>query len=245
AYMALVQCLERSAFDVQEDRLIQLGDVADGYPDVYECVEKLLDMDRLIAIKGNHDEWFERFILYDWHPTFFSQGGISTAVSYMKRANLGKKNYSSTGYGFKTALTKSNIPFEHRKFFTKTQRLHFIDNDNRCFVHGGFNRFEPFKDQKEERYYWDRELWQDALNHVALEQEGRLENEFICKTEFKEIYIGHTTTTKWHTDKPMRALNIFNLDTGAGHNGRLTIMNVDTKGYWQSDPVGELYEHRI
>jgi serine/threonine protein phosphatase 1 len=39
----------------------------------------------------------------------------------------------------------------------------------------------------------------------------------------------------------MRAANIYNIDTGAGHNGRLTIMNIETKEYWQSDLVEELY----
>lgn len=39
----------------------------------------------------------------------------------------------------------------------------------------------------------------------------------------------------------MRALNILNLDTGAGHSGRLTIMDISTKKFWQSDPLPELY----
>jgi serine/threonine protein phosphatase 1 len=41
----------------------------------------------------------------------------------------------------------------------------------------------------------------------------------------------------------MQAGNIYNLDTGAGHHGRLTIMNVITRQYWQSDPVKTLYIH--
>jgi len=31
------------------------------------------------------------------------------------------------------------------------------------------------------------------------------------------------------------------MDTGAGWNGRLTIMNTDTKEYFQSDKVNDLY----
>jgi serine/threonine protein phosphatase 1 len=37
AYKALEQCLDRSGFDYENDVLIQLGDIADGYPEVYEC----------------------------------------------------------------------------------------------------------------------------------------------------------------------------------------------------------------
>ena len=60
-------------------------------------------------------------------------------------------------------------------------------------------------------------------------------------TPFSHIFIGHTNTLKWRTDKPMHVANIYNIDTGAGHNGRLTIMNIETKEYWQSDLVEELY----
>ena len=31
------------------------------------------------------------------------------------------------------------------------------------------------------------------------------------------------------------------MDTGAGWNGKLTIMDVDTEEYWQSDLVESLY----
>ena len=39
----------------------------------------------------------------------------------------------------------------------------------------------------------------------------------------------------------MNAANIWNLDTGAGFRGKLTIMDINTKEYWQSDNVNEIY----
>jgi serine/threonine protein phosphatase 1 len=45
----------------------------------------------------------------------------------------------------------------------------------------------------------------------------------------------------WKTDQPMKAANIWNLDTGGGWGGRVTLMELATKQYWQSDPVRELY----
>ena len=35
--------------------------------------------------------------------------------------------------------------------------------------------------------------------------------------------------------------NIWNVDTGAAFNGRLTLLDTDNKNYWQSDPLPELY----
>ena len=39
----------------------------------------------------------------------------------------------------------------------------------------------------------------------------------------------------------MHAANIWNLDTGAGWDGKLTMMDVNTGEYWQSDRITELY----
>ena len=242
SHKAMLQCFDRSGFDFSEDRLIQLGDVVDGQPDVFECVETLLELDRLIAIKGNHEVWFADFIETDFHPAYFSHGGLLMAISYMGKANLGKRNYKSTGYGYKTALTRFDIPKSHRDFFTKEQRLYFIDNDNRCFVHGGFNRSLPFIGQKEETYYWNRGLWEGAIEHALLKKEGKIVDDYAILEPFSLIFIGHTPTTNIGTDHPVFLGRMINLDTGAGHGGRLTIMDVDTKEYWQSDLIADLYK---
>src|SRR5450631_2294709 len=90
AYKALRQCLERSGFDKQEDRLIQLGDIVDRGHQVYECAEELLTIRNLIAIKGNHDDWFNDFILTGYHPVQWQHGGCDTAKSYLRL--IGKPN---------------------------------------------------------------------------------------------------------------------------------------------------------
>lgn len=44
AYKALIQCFERSGFDRESDRLIVLGDVCDGYSEVQQCIDELLEV---------------------------------------------------------------------------------------------------------------------------------------------------------------------------------------------------------
>lgn len=106
AYKALQQCLERSGFDQENDLLIQLGDVVDGYPQVYECVEELLKIKHLVALKGNHDDWFNEFARTDFHPYFWNLGGRGTLVSYLEHA--GKKGrFFSSGSGYKLPLTQT------------------------------------------------------------------------------------------------------------------------------------------
>lgn len=218
-YKALLQVLERANV-TKEDKLIFLGDYVDGWSQSYEVIEKLLELNstnECIFIRGNHDQWFYEYIRTGFHGSQWEQGAHATKNSYGKRSMM--------------------IPDTHEKFFG-TQLNYYIDDQNRCFVHGGFNRHFSIKDQSVPYiYYWDRDLWMQALSYTTI-IEGY---PFKMFDKFKEVFIGHTSTTNWKTDKPMHAANIWNLDTGGGFKGKLTIMNVDTKEYFQSDLLTELY----
>lgn len=237
-YKALMQCLERCHFNYEQDTLIQLGDITDGHDDVFLCVEELLKIKHLVAIKGNHDEWFSTFLATGIHNGRWSQGGRATAVSYL-RLNGREQTIKRSGNGYTVPLENFPVPDTHRRFFEQ-QRLYYIDEHNNCFVHAGFDRRLPFTDQPAYLYYWDRNLWADALVYEQEKQQNR-GHRFDMATLFNTIFIGHTSTTYFKTDKPMEAANICNIDTGAGHSGLLTIMDVDTKAFWQSDPVAGLY----
>jgi serine/threonine protein phosphatase 1 len=58
---------------------------------------------------------------------------------------------------------------------------------------------------------------------------------------YPEIFIGHTPVTKIGEDVPTRRATVWNIDTGAGFAGRLSIIDADSKEYWQSDPLPDLY----
>lgn len=231
AYKAFVQCLERSGFDNEKDTLIQLGDVTDRHPDVYECVEALLQIRHLVAIKGNHDDWFMQYINTGLHPGAWSQGGKSTLASYLQHSG-----------GDHSFLNPGHIPGTHAAFFN-SQRHYYVSEDNDCFLHAGFDRTRDFYEQDHMLYYWDRNLWQQAMAIEAYNRDNPRPAGFAMKTTFRNIYIGHTPTTRQGTDQPVKAMNIYNLDTGAGHTGRLTIMDIATGQCWQSDKVSTLYAH--
>jgi serine/threonine protein phosphatase 1 len=224
SFKAMIQCFERSNFNKDIDTLIQLGDVSDGWSEVYECVEELLSVKDLIAIKGNHDDWTADFLntgLMDPHHR--KQGGQGTLDSYL-RAN--------------------QVPATHINFFNN-QHLFYLDEAKRLFVHGGFNRHYTLKENKDNDpaiFYWDRDLWMQALSYKELAEMGA---KMKFKENLSEIFIGHTATTAWKRDTPMHGSILWNLDTGAGFQGKLTIMDVDTHEYWQSDLVRELYPDEV
>jgi serine/threonine protein phosphatase 1 len=232
-FQSLKQCLVKSNFDYNKDTLIQLGDIVDGGEEVFECVEELLKIKNLIAIKGNHDDWFLEFIRTGYHPTAWTYGGISTIKSYSSK--VGKTPIiRKTGQGFKTSFNPDDVPLSHRQFF-ETQRSYYIDIDNNCFVHAGFDPAQPFHQQASNIFYWDRNLWQSALNWQTKAKYHNEIEPFEIITKFNNIFLGHTNTMRWGIDKPLKAANIYNLDTGGTKGGRLTIMDVESKCFWQSE----------
>ena len=224
-FRALKQCLELTKFDYENDTLIQLGDVVDGYDEVYECVEELLKIKNLISIKGNHDDWFKEFLITGRHPYRWEQGGKGTKNSYLK--HLGD---------FKS----DDVPKSHAEFFLQ-QRLYYIDKENRFFTHGGFNRHELVEETAKynsDVFFWDRDLFNAALSYKSMSKNLPFGKKLIFKNKnnFKEIFIGHTITQCWDKHEPMNAANIWNLDTGAGWKlGRLSVMDVNTKEVFQSE----------
>lgn len=229
AYKALVQCLERSEFDKENDLLITLGDIVDSFEEVgqiKETVEELLTIKNRIDIRGNHDDWFVEFINFSVaHKAWVEQGGNMTLKSYNAYKEL--------------------IPETHRNFFLK-QHYYYIDDKNRLFVHGGLDWHKDITDNLKDRLMWDRHAYQTALYWEAFHLEHPTHPKQYFKN-FNEIFIGHTSTVEVtdyrypSTDKPIHVCNLWNLDTGSGGHGKLTIMNVDTKEYWQSDNINVLY----
>lgn len=252
AYRALVQCLERCQFDKEKDLLITLGDICDGWTEVYECVEELLTIKNRIDIIGNHDRFFIDWLNTAVQSDRWRQGGLGTLESYTRALGVGVIDVIAGGY--MTSLLREDIPASHWKFF-KHQRLYYKDDlRNMFFVHGGFDRFKSITDNRHDHpseFYWNRDLWEKAMSCKGDQKLQTIDN-------FGEIFIGHTATTNWtikeeHTATgivipkgamitvPMFSGGVWNMDTGAGWHGKLTIMNISTKEFWQSDLVTDLY----
>jgi len=218
-YKALMQCFERSKFDYKKDRLIVLGDVCDGWTETKEAINELLKVKNLIYILGNHDEWFLNWINLGVKPYIWvSQGGYNTLRSY---------NFDRT-----------SVPQTHRQLITNAKL--FYEEDNILFVHAGIDPQTKADNQPKDILLWDRTLINNArMKHF---QKQHYETEFKYAKCYKEVFLGHTTTL-WvdKTATPIHVCNIWDLDTGGGWHGKLTIMDLDTKQAWQSDYVADLY----
>lgn len=217
AHRAMLQCFERSGFDYEKDELIMLGDVADGWPEVPECIEELLKIKNMIYIMGNHDVWLDKWFKMGESPIEWTeQGGQASKDAYIEHGDLMIKHFG---------------------FFDKANR-YYVDDDNRVFTHGGFHRGINLASQSNETFTWNRSLAEKAVSGWG--------NPYFKIHEFKEVYLGHTTVNSFSSkrvprNKPFISGNMILMDTGAGMEGVLTIMDVETKEYWQSDLVHTLY----
>lgn len=247
AYKAMLQVFERSGFDPNTDRLIDLGDVVDGWSETYECVDLLLSCKHLVSIKGNHDDWWLEYLHTGSHPANFTHGSAATLESYRKHC----EPVEVDGRWYKTV--PHTIPQSHLDFF-RNQLPYFVDEANNVYVHGGWNRHYPLVDQpKPDIYWWDRDLLLQALSVKTIDNQNYNRLRF-ADTNINKVFIGHTATINWKEKSdesqkgklkttPMFADKIINIDTGAGFAGKLTLMNVDTLEYWQSDFVNDLYSN--
>ena len=234
-YKALMQCLQRANVDYENDTVIQLGDVVDGHCDSFEVVEELLKIKNLITIKGNHDDWFFNWLNTGIHHYHWGQGALATGKSYLRQIDKEHMVHQNS-IGYMIPLIPEDVPASHWKFFAY-QRPYYIDNKHRIFVHAGFDRTQRVKDIKSynpEQFWWDRSLIFKAM----CVQDGQKLN---TADKFERIFIGHTYTMHWKIPTPIMKGGVINLDTGAGAFYKLTIMDVDSKEYWQSDNASELY----
>jgi serine/threonine protein phosphatase 1 len=133
----------------------------------------------------------------------------------------------------------------HIDFFNRMRPYYEeeVDGKRRLFIQAGFSSMHgPIREHHFDNFFWDRTLWE-----MAMAVDGRVDsNDPVYPKRlrlFHTIYIGHTPTTNYDIEIPMQRCNIWNVDTGAAFLGRIAVMDIETKLFWQSDPVQSLYPH--
>lgn len=223
---ALLQVLKKINCD-ENDTLIFLGDYVDGWSESPAVLDFLIELQKkqpCVFIRGNHDE-----LLLDWllgnnenidEKLWFQHGGEATVLSYQ---NI-------------NAETKE----KHIQFLQSLQDYH-LDDKNRLFIHAGFTNMKGVEHEFfKPLFYWDRTLWETALAIDSQLSKDAITYPLRLKI-YNEIFIGHTPVTKIDDTIPVNKACVWNVDTGAAFKGKLTIMDVDSKEFWQSDSLPDLY----
>jgi serine/threonine protein phosphatase 1 len=213
-----------------------IGDIHGAHRALVQCLQRAgfdYQTDLLIALGDVCDGWPETRQAVDellaiTHLKFILGNHDYLTLKWMQ---YGIKEEVWLDQGGRATLTSYNEKPEerHRIFFE--QALPYFILENKIFVHAGFNPLRPLNEQGLEQFLWDRTLARIAIDFQNKAIEASL-------TGFDEVYIGHTPIAG---GRPLHACGVWLMDTGAGWSGVLSVMNIDTKDVFTSDPVPTLY----
>jgi Calcineurin-like phosphoesterase len=163
----------------QEDVLIFLGDYIDGANEGAEVIESLVNIkkefnDRIIMIRGNHEEMMLRAILGSQEDfnLWIQNNGLSTIDSYLK-----KKNMNTTAESISKNRILDIIPKHHIEFLKLLDFYHI--EDNYVFFHGGFNPEKSIEDNNISNFPFDMTSSKYVKNKLSMG----------CAPQFKDDYV--------------------------------------------------------
>lgn len=217
-------------------RVFVMGDIHGACRALRQCLDRSnfdCESDHLIFLGDVSDGWPETkaavdellrirnltCILgnHDWWTLEWMRTGKIEPVWYSQGGDATVKSY------------ENGVPEEHLALLSKA-RLYYV-YENKLFVHAGIDPFVPLEHQDQETFLWDRSLASLALHHYGRSSRRKI-------TSFDEVYIGHTPIAY---PKPIKSLEVWMMDTGAGWSGVLSMMNIDSKEIFTSDAVPTLY----
>lgn len=213
-----------------------IGDIHGAHRALLQCLQRAgfdYEMDLLISLGDVCDGWPEtnqavnellkiknlQYILgnHDYLTLQWMQYGIKDDVWLDQGGLATLQSYNE------------EVNSQHKEFFERA--LPYLIMDNKLFVHAGINPLKRIEEQTLEQFLWDRNL-----ARIAIDLNGKgLETSL---TVYHEVYLGHTPVSSY---QPLYACGIWLMDTGAGWSGVLSLMNIDSKEIFTSDPVPTLY----
>lgn len=216
-------------------RTFVIGDIHGAYKALVQCLERSgfdYEADHLICLGDVCDGWPETRQAIDElmkikNLTYILGNHDFWTLEWMREGDV-EDIWLAQGGQATINSYKENIPETHIDFLEKAH--HYFLLDEKLFVHAGIDTRLPLEKQSLQILLWDRALVRTALDLHAKSIQGNL-------TGFEEVYIGHTPVSP----PPVHACEIWLMDTGAGWSGVLSIMNIETKEVFQSDPVPQLY----
>ena len=143
-----------------DDKLYFLGDAIDRGPDGFKIMTKLLNDDRVVYIKGNHEEMMfktiEHMIQYGIEEFLFQGNGEDDIWIY---GNGGETTLNDMNWGKNINLIKlyhqiKNIPFISQ-YVSKDKKIIILE-------HAGFTPDKNGKEQYNHNPFWDRGHFYDA-----------------------------------------------------------------------------------
>lgn len=218
------------------NRTFVIGDVHGAYRALRQCLQKAAfdyTNDHLICLGDVCDGWPETRESIDEllgikNVTYILGNHDYWALQWMTTGKAETAWLLQGGESTKTSY-RDGVPDTHIKFLTDA--LPYLLKENKLFVHAGIDRQRKLEQQGLDIFLWDRTLTRTAIDLYK-------KNITVKLTEYDEVYVGHTPIP---STRPLLSCGVWLMDTGAGWNGVLSMMEINTKEVFTSDVVPDLY----
>lgn len=217
-------------------RTFVIGDIHGSYRALLQCLENSrfnYKLDTLICLGDVADGWPETRQAID------ELLRIKNLIYILGNHDFWTLDWMETGHADELWLTQGgqatvdsyngNVPDQHTQLLRKA--LPYYNYRNNLFVHAGIDPQRALIDQGIQTFLWDRSFAQLAKRQHELNKEIKL-------TTYDAVFIGHTPIT---APQPIQYCEVWMMDTAAGWSGRLSMMNLETKEFFVSDSVPDLY----
>ncbi|MBX2944310.1 MAG: metallophosphoesterase [Cyclobacteriaceae bacterium] len=217
-------------------RTFVIGDIHGAHRALVQCLQRAgfdYEKDHLISLGDVCDGWPETKHAIDElmrikNLTYIFGNHDFWTLEWMRYGLIDEVWWKQGGEATIKSFTGSTLE-KYQVFFE--QALPYLILNNKLFVHAGINPLQPLHQQSLQVFLWDR-----ALSRIALDFYHK--GIYAKHTEYDEVYLGHTPIPFEH---PVQSGDIWLMDTGAGWSGVLSMMDINTKEIFRSDPVPSLY----
>lgn len=256
-YRALRQVLERAGFDDKEDILYSVGDFCDRGCGNLDVLEYLSSLRSFRPVLGNHDAWLQDYLRLGTEDDnwLYNNGGNRTLGELKDLPGAKKREFSAWLDRIPYVISGSSFLIVHGgpvmgESVSALRRKATVRNWRKS---PSFRLIPP--------ELWDRDYLSSAIMWEKARERGesyedyrhdvdRLVREWGSRYDYmsreplvtrRTLFIGHSIVG----NKPFssKKYHLCAIDTGAAAgDGYLTVMDIDTHLWWQSDRIDTVEE---
>ena len=222
-------------------RVFVIGDIHGAFIALEQCLQRCnfdQEKDQLICLGDVTDGWPQTRecldLLISIPNLIMIKGNHDAFTIEWAKSGIPPEGWQAQG-GYATIESYSGVMDQKHIQFLENSHLYYLSN-NKLFVHAGIDISKPLEKQDKDTFMWDRTLFRQAFPYRNEENPPNL-------TSFNSIFIGHTPMHRYGYNNPVKACEVWMMDTGAGWDGVLSIMDTESNEFWTSDPVNKLYPH--
>lgn len=243
-YDMLIKVLGKASFNPAADILYSVGDLLDRGDKPVETIRFLMSLPSFRPVLGNHDAWFESYLSSGIpDPSWIvGNGGRNTLRALSSISDDEIDSIRAWYASFPVVRVEDDIMIVHGGIPTVytdaelcaiASRPRPVPLISRSIEEDGDNIWL-------EDFLWDRNYLYSAMDASGWKRGDRKPERRLKPLRTKRtLFIGHTQLRPECCPFISEKFHLVAIDTGTGSGlGPLTVMDIDTRQYWQAEADG-------